>query len=136
MKIYRLAIGEQVIQQNPDVPANPQISLQNMQNAQSSLSQIDDIVEASNQVKTALDNLEQVLGAGDTGLKQDVSDKLNEMLLQNSSVKLLMQMNLLPSVASLFNSGDYDRIKVKINNDISKIQSESTQQNQPSQEIL
>jgi hypothetical protein len=136
MKIYRLAIGEQVIQQNPSAPANPQISLQNMQNAQSSLSQIDDIVEASNQVKTALDKLEEVLGAGDTGLKQDVSDKLNQMLLQNSAVKLLMQMNLLPSIASLFNSGDYDRIKVKINNDISKIQSESAQQNQPSQEVL
>lgn len=135
MKIYKIAAGKQIIPQNPSGVADPSISLQNMQNAQSALGDIDAIIAATTQVTDSLAQLEDAIGAGDTGLKQQVSNKLNEVLVNNEAVKLLMQMNLLPSVATLFDSGSLDRIKIKINHDVTEITQQQSQQNIQAEDI-
>lgn len=122
MKIYKIAQEFQFIPQNPSAPPNNAISLQNMQNAMGAIGVIDDIIAAANQVNASITKLEDVIGAGDLGLKQKISDTLSASLERNSAIALLMQMNLLPSISTLFNSGEYDKIKMKITHDVHAIQ--------------
>lgn len=132
MKRIAKIIGIKKISQQMLLPnlsgdqSDPTISLQNMQNAQSVTGNIDAIIAAAADVTDSIAALEDAIGAGDTGIKQNVSNKLLEVLAQNDSVKLLMNMNLLPSVESLFNSGDWDRIKIKITTDMAKVQQQQT----------
>jgi hypothetical protein len=127
MKILKISANYQMIPQNPSGQADPKISLQNMQNAQEALGEIDKIIEAANDVNTALSKLDDILG-NETGLKQQASNKILEVLSKNPAVNLLMQMNLIPNPQSLFNAGDLDRVKIKITSDISHMQSEQQSQ--------
>jgi len=123
MKIFRLAANStQFIPQNPTGAQNPDITTQNMVNAQAALSNIQEIIDAAGQVNEAMAALEDALGQGDIGIKQQVSNKLEEVLAQNDAVKLLMQMNLIPNVDMLFNANDFNRIKIQINNGVSQLQ--------------
>jgi len=118
-----------MIQQNPSGESNPDISLQNMLSAQDALSEVDAIIAASSQVTTAIDKLEEALG-GDSGMKQEVSNLLAQALQQNSAVDFLLKMSLLPSIETLFNQGEFGRVKTKITTDLQRIQSsQDTTQN-------
>lgn len=131
MRIYKISQNTQYIPQNPSGPADPDVNLQNMQNAQAALGPLNDIIQAAGAVTAAIDELENAVGTGDLGLKQAVSNKLNEALKQNSSVSLLMHMNLLPNVETLFNTGEFDKISTKITNDLQSIKGSFGQQGSP-----
>ena len=124
MKIYKISQNlqnTQFIPQNPSGPTNPDVNLQNMQNAQAALGPLNDIIQASGAVNDAITELEKVVNVGDLGLKQAVSDKLSQALTNNDNVSLLMHMNLLPNVNTLFNEGEFDKISTKITNDMQSI---------------
>ena len=121
MKIYKISQAFQFIPQNPSGAVNPDVNLQNMQNAQSALTPLNNIIEAAGAVNKAIDDLESAVNVGDLGIKQIVSDKLNQALQSNEAVALLMHMNLLPNVATLFNEGEFDKISTKITNDMQSI---------------
>jgi len=125
MKIYKIAQAFQFIPQNPSGPANPDVNLQNMQNAQTALTSLNNIIQSAKAVDAAIDDLEKVINVGDLGIKQSVSDKLNQALQSNDAVALLMHMNLLPNVETLFNEGEYDKIVTKITNDMQSIKGTS-----------
>lgn len=127
--IRKIALEQQMLLPNMGgTTADMSINLQNMQAAQFAVSRINDIIAASAGVNAAIDELEKTTGTSNGEIKKAVSVALFEVLKSNDSVALLMKMNLLPNVDSLFNKGDWDRISLKITNDIQKIQSAQTTQ--------
>ena len=131
MRIYKIAQNTQYIPQNPSGPANPDVNLQNMQNAQAALGPLNDIIQAAGTVNDAITELEKLVNVGDLGIKQAVSDKLSQALASNTNVSLLMHMNLLPNVETLFNEGAFDKISTKITNDMQSIKGSFGEQGSP-----
>jgi len=131
MKIYKIAQNYQYVPQNPSGPSNPDVNLQNMQNAQAALGTLDEIIAAAEEVSTAIDNLQDIVNTGDLGLKQAVSNKLAEALKSNSAVSLLMHMNLLPNVETLFDATEFNWVKTKITNDMQSIKGSYGEQGSP-----
>ena len=131
MKIYRIALDSQFQASQGGNAVNGEaiakINLQNMQNAQAALSQIDAIIEAAGEVNAAVSNLEKVVGVGDTGIKQDISNKLNEVLEQNPDVKLIMQSEHF-STESFFDPTLYGKLKTDLGNKINAAVDQQAQQ--------
>ena len=137
MKIYRIALNSQFQAPQGGNAANGEeiakINLQNMQNAQAALSQIDAIIEAAGEVNASVSNLEKIVGVGDTGIKQDISNKLNEVLEQNPDVKLIMQSEHF-STESFFDPALYGKLKADLGNKINTAVAQQAQQAQPTQQ--
>ena len=129
MKIYKISQNFQYLPQNPTGEANQDVNLQNMQNAQSAIGSLNNIIEAASNLNSAIDKLEEVANVGDIGIKQIISNKLNEALKLNDAVSLLMHMNLLPSVETLFDSTKFGWIQTKIVNDMQSIKNSPSDAN-------
>ncbi len=129
MKIYKISQNFQYLPQNPSGEVNQDVNLQNMQNAQSAIGSLNNIIEAASNLNSAIDKLEEAASVGDMGIKQIISNKLNEALKLNDAVSLLMHMNLLPSVETLFDSTKFGWIQTKIVNDMQSIKNSPSDAN-------
>lgn len=129
MKIYKIA--NEIIPQNPSGATDPAINLQNLQNAQNALPKIDAIKTAAEKINSAIKELEDALG-GDTGMAQDVSNKIYELLAKDPDISLLQHMNLLPNINDLYNADKYLWLKNKITNDLPSAQQAVAQKPNPS----
>ena len=71
MKIYKISQNQipQMIPQNPGAQNDPNVQLQNLQNAQGALQYFNNIIVASETLMTDLRALEETMGIGDVGIR-------------------------------------------------------------------
>ena len=101
MKIYKIAQDFQMITQNPAALNDPDVQLQNLQNAQAALEYFSTLVVASQNVASALNEMEEALGLGDLGLSSQFADTIKQAAMQTPAFNLLAQMNLVSSIDNL-----------------------------------
>jgi hypothetical protein len=119
MKIYKIAEEFTVIPQNPTREPDPDITLQNLQQAQMALEETKKIEEAATAVNNAVRNLEEILGVT-TNMAQDISNSLTEALPKNNAVQTLQRTNVITNPLQLLDQNTMDIAETKLVNDISK----------------
>jgi len=126
MKIYRIAQEFQIIPQNPGAQNDPNVQLQNLQNSQNALQYFESVMTAAETLMADLRNLEDTMGIGDIGLRNQFQDVIKQAATQTPAFNLLAQMNLISSIDNLMNQNELSNIKNLI---ITNIQSISDQSN-------
>ena len=121
MKIYKLGQNYQVIPQNPGAQNDPNIQLQNMQNAQGAIQYFQSVIEASNQIKRDVDELEELLDVGDLGLKNQLEDVIKAAAMRTEAFNLLAHMNLVASIENLLDERELNVVENLIITNISSI---------------
>ena len=121
MKIRKIAAENQMIPQNPSAQNNPDIQLQNLQNAQVSFEKLKEYIDGMNIVMADLRELEQKLDIADIGARSEVQKIILASIKQTPDYNLLAQMGLITSVESLLNQGEADRININITQSIANI---------------
>ena len=129
MKIYKRSQSFQMIQQNPTVQSDPNVQLQNLQNAQQALQYFSTLITVSEKVMADLRELEDTLGLGDIGLRTQIQDTINKAAMQTPAFTLLSQMNIVSSIDNLLDTNQAATINTTIIKNIQAIQS-GTQTNQ------
>jgi len=126
MKIYKIAQEYQIIPQNPGAQNDPNVQLQNLQNSQNALQYFESVMTAAETLMADLRNLEDTMGIGDIGLRNQFQDVIKQAATQTPAFNLLAQMNLISSIDNLMNQNELSNIKNLI---ITNIQSISDQSN-------
>jgi len=121
MKIRKIAAENQMIPQNPSAQNNPDIQLQNLQNAQVSFEKLKEYIDGMNIVMADLRELETKLDIADIGARSEVQKIILASIKQTPDYNLLAQMGLITSVESLLNQGEADRININITQSIANI---------------
>jgi len=114
MKIIKLALQTKMIHQNPDAQNNPDIQLQNLQNAQSSFEKLKQAIYEMNIVMENLRKLEETLDIADIGARNEVQKIILEAIRQTPDFNMLAQMGLIANVNSLLNQADMTRMEVNL----------------------
>jgi len=127
MKITKIAAENQMIPQNPSAQNDPDIQLQNLQNAQVSFQKLKEYIDGMNIVMADLRELEQNLDIADIGARSEVQKIILASIQQTPDYNLLAQMGLITSVESLLNQGEADRINISITQGIANISSAGPQ---------
>jgi len=119
MKIIKISQGQQfqMIQQDPNSPANPDIQSQNLQNAQAALAYFRNLTEASQQAESALRNLEEQIGM-DLNLTTQFQGLIRQAVGNTPAFNLLAQMNFVSSVDSLLDANQISSVETIINNNL------------------
>lgn len=119
MKIIKLSQGQQfqLIQQNPNSPANFDVQTQNLQSAQAALAYFKNLTEASQQAESALRNLEEQMGM-DLNLTTQFQGLIRQAISSSPAFNLLAQMNFVSSVDSLLDANQISSVETIINNNL------------------
>ena len=123
MKIIKLSQDYQMIPQNPGGQNDPNVQLQNLQNAQSALQYFDNLIGVSERVMADLRELEETMGIGDIGMRAQFSNMIKQAAMNTPAFNLLAQMNFVSSVDNLLDSNQITSVKQIITNNIQSIQS-------------
>lgn len=123
MKIIRLSQNFEMIPQNPGSQNDPNVQLQNLQNAQSALEYFKTLIADVDQVMASLRQLEDDLGLGDIGLRTQVQQMIAQSAMNTPAFNLLAQMNFISSIENLMDVNQISNIQLTIQNNISSIQS-------------
>jgi len=124
MKIYKIAQNFEIIPQDPNDQNNPDIQLQNLQNAQQAIKYFNEVTNQSEQIMTNLRALEDTLGLGDIGLRSQFENMIRSAAQQTPAFNLLAQMNLISSIDNLLNQNELSTVENLINNNISSMSSQ------------
>jgi len=124
MKIYKIAQNFQMIPQDPGGQSDPNVQLQNLQNAQGALQYFKDVIAASEQIMADLRTLEDTLGIGDIGMRGQFQDLIKQAASSTPAFNMLTQMNLISSIDNLMNQNELNNVENLI---ITNIQSMSNQ---------
>ncbi len=128
MKIYKIAENFAIIPQSPNTQNDPNVQIQNLQNAQGALEYFNEVIQASEAIMTSLRNLEDTLGLGDIGLRAQLTETIKAALQQTPAFNLLAQMNLISSIDNLLNQNELNNIKTLIMTNISSMSQQYTAQ--------
>jgi len=112
-----------MIPQNPGSQNDPNVQLQNLQNAQSALEYFKTLIADVDQVMASLRQLEDDLGLGDIGLRTQVQQMIAQSAMNTPAFNLLAQMNFISSIENLMDVNQISNIQLTIQNNISSIQS-------------
>ena len=123
MKIIKLSQNFQRIQQNPNAPSNPDIQLQNLQNSQEAINYFNNVITSMEQVMASLRELEDTLGLGDIGTRNQISQLIKQAIMQTPAYNLLSQMNFISSVDNLLDKNQINNVKTIILKNVQSIQS-------------
>jgi len=116
-----------MIPQNPGAQNDPNVQLQNLQNAQGAIAYFRGIIAASEDVMASLRELEDSFGVGDVGLRNEVQEAIKNIAMQTPAFNILAQMNFVSSVDNILDSNQLNNVEVIINNNIGSIQSGAAQ---------
>jgi hypothetical protein len=130
MKIIKISQEFQMIPQNPGAQNDPNVQLQNLQNAQLALDYFRTLVEDTNQVMAALRQLEDDLGLGDIGLRTQVQQMIAQSAMGTPAFNLLAQMNFISSIENLMDENQIRNVEIGIDKNIQSIQSGQAQMTQ------
>ena len=123
MKIYRKAVEQYNRNpQNPNIPNNPDLQLGNLQLAQEAIKFFENVITDSEAVMSAIRTFEEHLGIGDTGIKTQVQEALNQAVMLTPAFNLLAQMNFVSSAENLLDPNQMANIRGIIKSNIDKIQ--------------
>lgn len=133
MKIYRIAQEFQIIPQNPGAQNNPNVQLQNLQNSQGAIQYFEGIITAAETLMADLRNLEDTMGIGDIGLRNQFQDVIKQAAMQTPAFNLLAQMNLISSIDNLMDTNELNNVKNLISTNIKSISDQSSSIGQANQ---
>jgi len=129
MKIYKLAQNFEMIPQDPQAPTDPNVQLQNLQNAQSALQYFGEVMSASEGIMASLRGLEDTLGVGDIGLRSNFTEMIKAAVQQTPAFNLLAHMNLISSVDNLLSQNELNNVSTLISTNISSMSSQYSTSN-------
>ena len=130
MKIYKIAAEYQIIPQNQNVQNDPNVQLQNLQNAQSALNFFKTLMTNIEQVMASLRELEDNLGLGDIGLRTQFQQMISQAAMNTPAFNMLAQMNFISSIDNLLDTNQMNNVETGIIKNIQAIQSGNVQQPQ------
>jgi hypothetical protein len=126
MKIYKISQNFQMIPQDPNIPNNPDVQLQNLQNSQAAIQYFQEVMAASDQIMASLRALEDTLGLGDIGLRSQFENTIKQAAASTPAFNLLTQMNMISSIDNLLDQGELTNVQTLINTNIQSISSQRT----------
>lgn len=112
-----------LIPQNPGAQSDPSVQLQNLQNAQIALDYFNNVRETSSALLANITELEDALGVGDTGLKQQLETTLRTAITKTPAFNLLAQMNFVSSIDNLLDQNQMSNVRNIILKNIQAISS-------------
>ena len=115
-----------MIPQDPNIPNNPDVQLQNLQNSQAAIQYFQEVMAASDQIMASLRALEDTLGLGDIGLRSQFENTIKQAAASTPAFNLLTQMNMISSIDNLLDQGELTNVQTLINTNIQSISSQGT----------
>ena len=134
MKIYKISSEFQMVPQNPGMQNDTNVQLQNLQNSQGAIQYFKTIIAGTEQVMADLRKIEDNLGLGDIGLRQQVQQIISQAAMQTGAFNLLAQMNFISSIENLLDANQIRNVEVGIEKNIRSIQSGQAQMAQQPQQ--
>ena len=133
MKIYKISQNFEILPQDPNAQNDPNIQLQNLQNAQKAIQYFKEIISVSEKVMTDLRELEDKLGIGDIDMRSQFQETIKMAAQQTGAFNLLAQMNLISSIDNLLNQGELNNVEILINTNIQSMSSQYSSTDQMNQ---
>ena len=130
MKIYKIAQSFEMIPQDPNVQNDPNVQLQNLQNAQQAIQYFKDVTTATEQIMADLRALEETMGMGDIGLRSQILGMVKQAAASSPAFNLLAHMNLIASVDNLLDAGELNNIQNLILTNLNSISDQYQGMNQ------
>jgi len=128
MKIIKLSQDFQIIPQDPNKPSDPNVQLQNLQNAQQALNYFEELIASSERVMAALRDIEETLGVGDIGMRNQFAELIRQAAMRTPAFNLLAQMNFVSSIDNLLDRNQISSVNMIITNNLQAIQSGAAEQ--------
>ena len=137
MKIYKISQAYQMIPQNPGAQNDPDVQLQNLQNAQHALEYFKTLMTDTGSIMTSLGKVEDDLGVSAFSIRHQVQTIIAQAAMQTPAFNMLAQMNFVSSVENLMDANQIRNVEVGIQKNISSIQSGQAQMQsgQPTQQM-
>ena len=135
MKMYKISQDYQMIAQNPTAQNDPNVQLQNLQNSQQALEYFKTLITDTEAIMSALRQVEDDLGLGDIGLRNQVQEMIAQAAMQTPAFNMLAQMNFISSVENLMDANQIRNVEIGIQKNISSIQSGQAQMQSGQQQM-
>ena len=135
MKIFRIAQDPNVemLAQNPGKPNDPNVQLQNLQNAQGAIQYFGNVISIYEKIMADLIELEDTLNVGDTGLRVQMENTIKAAAQQTGAFNLLAQMNLISSIENILDQNELANVENLIITNISSISEQYSAQQRMNQ---
>lgn len=126
MKIHKIAQNYQMITQNTSGQVNTSVQVQNLQNSQQALQFLQNALTSVSELLANVSRVDDALGV-DTGLKQVIDQKINQVLMQTPAFLLLSKMGFVADVNQLKDASKFSLLNQMIIKNIQEFSSMGAQ---------